>query len=804
MSNPLFLDQGFKPTFQKIAMPVRLSESPEAWQRDIAGEIYKQLPFVGEYAVNVILDRVDAQRGYGFGSAMLSNKTDSPMPDQSEMPTLRIPIVIRDYLMAPLDVFMDGSGVYPLTESRVREKLFRPETMELSTRKPSDKNLSDQLYPPMRSNYGMNSMGGGEMGMGKVANSAEAARRAAIQRSKSEAAANSSHLGSEKCASLLEAIAPTLSENDVDNFVERIVDDKELGMLAARSPVFQKLAMTIAQANPLPVQKTASALVESIRPDVVQFQKLASGDFKVKWANSQAFAPQEGVVSGQEANQMAGGDLSGMQPGATVTLSNEKAQKQSLNEQVTVKVEQFGKYCVQAIDTGSEHCGFVIPVVDFEMQPLELFVFLEPGQGPTGSGQVGTAEVPLEPQMGDPGIKQASKNVRFQRSALADKAVRGAFAGNSTPTKAQLYSVARDGAHQSGRLDAAVAPHFRDPGLGQQEKQIANGVLKGKLGPARNLLNKLAEAPIQQAIWSMQDEIAGKVSELSLEEWTMLGDGQAPQGSGMFISVSGQCCLLPLTIQNGAQGGFMGETAFGEPITVQVVQGLQAVEQMGEGSYGIPADMKWVPLPGKPVMLAKSPLDMENTQEARQMPNQVQIGSTGQGEFSMDGAPLNKVARDQRTFIKTAQAEFLLVAMGVNPFHARELLKQAEAGKLVKCAGRPIVSLASLHNEMTKQASNFLATFPNLRQDLVKEATVIDDADTADKVLSMNFINPENLSTFAKYLPELNDAAQKLAELLLGVRLGIGSVDEGAVERAMKGLEAVIEGLKMLQQKTVA
>jgi hypothetical protein len=86
----------------------------------------------------------------------------------------------------------------------------------------------------------------------------------------------------------------------------------------------------------------------------------------------------------------------------------------------------------------------------------------------------------------------------------------------------------------------------------------------------------------------------------------------------------------------------------------------------------------------------------------------------------------------------------------------------------------------------------------------VKEASAIDDADTTDKVLAMNFINPENIETFAKYLPELDQAAKKLAELLIGVRLGIGSVDEGAVERAMKGLERVIEGLKLLQQKVSA
>lgn len=743
---PLFLDRVHKPTFEKIAMPVRLSESPEAWQRDIAGEIYKQLPFLGEYAVNVILDRVDAQRGYGFGSAMITNRTDSPMTDRTENPTLRIPIVIRDYLMAPMDIFMDGAGVYPLTESRVREKLFRADTFELSTRKPSDKGLVDNLYPPMRSNYGMGTLGGDTMGMGKQANAAEAGRRSAIARMHGEAAANPEMNGIMKGASLIQAIAPTLSEKDADGLVAQITEDMELKVAAARNQAFTKLAMMIAAAPKTDVIKTASALVESIRPTVVQLEKLASGNFRVKWANAQAFAPQQDIVPPAQANQMAGGDISGMKPGATVTVSSEKAQKQSLDEPVYEKVTSFGKYEVQDMNTNTMHIGWVIPVVDLEMHPLELFVFLKPSEGPKGSGET------APPPMSDDG------------------------AGG-------------------------------EPGAPQPDPQTA-------LAMPNAVKTAGVDAPAQSGTWAVQDEIAGNSFGGDPEEAYMAlceaNQGMQPQGSGFFFNSAGKCGLLPMTIQNGAQGpdggqSYQAETMFGEPVTIQMVPGINGVQMMGEGSYGIPADMCWVPLPGEPTFLAKDPLDIENLAEAQGMPNQVQVGSTGQGEFSMEGAPLAKVAMDQKTFIKKAEAEFLLVAMGIDPFDARGILKKAEAGHKVKCAGRPIISLASLHTEMTKKAAADLAEFPyHLRQNLVKEASVIDDADTADKVLSMNFINPENISTFASYLPELDKASQKLAELLLAVRLGVGSVDEGAVERAMKGMETVIEGLKLLQQKATA
>jgi hypothetical protein len=679
MSN-LFLDTETKLQFEKVAMPVRLSESPEAWQRDIAGEIYKQLPFLGDYAVNVIIDRVDAQRGYGFGSAYVTNKTDAPMPNQTELPSVRIPIIIRDYVMSSLDIFMDSSGVYPLTESRVREKLFRTDTFELSTRKPSDKGLVDQLYPPFRTNYGMGSVGSDTMGIGKFAADAEAARKAYILRMHADAAANPAIAGKYAARSLLDEVLPTITEKEASAFVDQILNDEALRVAASTNETFASLAEKIANAGKS-IEKRASAIVDGIRPTVVQFEKLAGSQFKVKWANVGAFMPQEGATTPEGANAMTGMDLSQMQPGNTLTLGTEKAQKSSLLEQNWIQVEQAGGYIVQDMESNQQLSGVIMPVIDFEMQPLELWVF----------------------------------------------ASEGAYA-----VQDQIAGVASD---------EAQSP---------------------------------APVPLQNA-----------------------------QGDGVLVwSNNGKLnCLLPMTIHNAGPGMIQGENVFGEPVNLQVAPGIQAIELMGEGTYGIPDFFQWMPLQN-PLFLAKEPLDVENVGEA-QNPNSVQVGSTGPGEFSMDGAPLAKVADEQKKFIKKADAEFLLVAMGVDPFEAKDALKRAEEGHNVKVAGIPIVPLAVLHRQMAKQASDDLANFPfQWRMNLIKEAAAIDDADTADKILSMNFLNPENIGTFAGYLPDLDAASCKLAEMLVATRLGMGTVDEGAIERSMKALEVVIDGLKLLQQKS--
>ncbi len=684
MSN-LFLDRTHVLKFEKLAMPTKLSDTPDAWQREAAAEVYKQLPYIADYAVNVILERVDAERGFAFGGAHISPKSESPMKEQKELPHAVIPLIIKERMLAPLDVFMDGESVFPLTEERLREKLFRTDTFETSTRKPSDRGMIDQLYPPMRTNYGMGSVAGDAMGIGKTANAAEAGRRQMIASMKADAAANPNQNGLPKEASLIEAIAPTIPDVEADALVGMITEDPAMLMATAKNEAFQKLAKIIAGAPRVSLEKRAGVMVDSIQPTVVQLQKLASGDFRVKWANAGAFAPQEGVVSPDQANSMAGADLASAQPGATVTVGTEKA-KQPTMEGGYKPVADYGTY--KALDAGTNEPiqGWVFPVMDFDMHPLELFVFVGP----------------------------------------------------------QSYAV--------------------------------------------------------------QDEIAG--IRMPDAEPPMITQPQQGDGVLVFQDGAGFKALLPMTIRTMSQGpqGMLieGETLDAEPIMLTGAQ-IEVIQKIDEGHYAVPSTLLWVPL-ANPIHLVKSSEDTENIAAGQASPGAVDLKSTGNGEFHMDGAPLNKVAGTEKSFISTADAEFLLVGMGLDPFTAREKLAEAQkTHRTVKIAGlRSIIPLSDLHRDMVKKAAATLSNFPyHLKRDLIKEAAVLEDGDTTDKVLAMNFLNPENISTFAKYLPDLDEASSKLAEMLVASRLGMGQVDEGAIERAMKNLEEVISGLKLLQHQNM-
>jgi hypothetical protein len=86
---------------------------------------------------------------------------------------------------------------------------------------------------------------------------------------------------------------------------------------------------------------------------------------------------------------------------------------------------------------------------------------------------------------------------------------------------------------------------------------------------------------------------------------------------------------------------------------------------------------------------------------------------------------------------------------------------------------------------------------------LAKEAALLSDALTADKILGLGFLNAENVSAFVDMLPSLEAASSKLAEMLIAVRLGLQDIPEVALERMLAALEDVIRGLRSLQEKEI-
>ena len=130
-------------------------------------------------------------------------------------------------------------------------------------------------------------------------------------------------------------------------------------------------------------------------------------------------------------------------------------------------------------------------------------------------------------------------------------------------------------------------------------------------------------------------------------------------------------------------------------------------------------------------------------------------------------------------------------------------MKVSEARKkgMVKLSNlKTITTLGEQFSQATKVASALAEEMPDLKRDLIKEAAEIADEGTVDNLLALNFINPENLATFVGYMPKLEETSERLAEMLLYSQLGMNELPESAVERSMKNMEEVVQGLKGIAQ----
>jgi hypothetical protein len=223
---------------------------------------------------------------------------------------------------------------------------------------------------------------------------------------------------------------------------------------------------------------------------------------------------------------------------------------------------------------------------------------------------------------------------------------------------------------------------------------------------------------------------------------------------------------------------------------------------MREGEYAIPGDCRWFPVGDAAIVkLMSDPELFAKVAHVKQASKMVTIISDGQ-TWSFRGNGLSKLAHADTTALSGTDAFFLGCVLGMDSQTAvRALAVSGQRGQ-VKIAGcRKICTVNDAMQESRERARDLWKDIPP-RFNLFKEAAALEDATTVDKVLSIGFLNPENISMFVNYLPELDAAVSKLAEILIAVRIGLREVPEIAVKNAMERLDEVTVGLKNLMYRT--
>lgn len=349
MNQPLFLDEHMRfDGEEKIAgMMHRLSDNVDNWQQEIIQEAYKRLPFLSNFEVHVLISQQDEERGFAFGAIQVSPKSAMTVDEASRtgLDKVHIPIVIKEQMLSPLDVFIEGKKYQYLTEARLRAALFRPELFDVVRTKPHDPSLVQDIHPPTRSG----GFGGG------------------------------TKLGADMTAGLplLPQLYGRISQAHANRF-KTAMENPTLKTYVANSSDGVKAAFASAlRLSPSDRAKTAQAVADNTRPTVVQLQKLSNSQVRVKWATGEMFAPQENDVPMSVAQDMMGDeDMTGqLESNGTVTMSPEANVKQTLEAEEIRVADSFGIWSVQEV-TGKTMVGWVFPnllSLSLEVLPLSLF-----------------------------------------------------------------------------------------------------------------------------------------------------------------------------------------------------------------------------------------------------------------------------------------------------------------------------------------------------------------------------------------------------------------------------------------------
>lgn len=277
------------------------------------------------------------------------------------------------------------------------------------------------------------------------------------------------------------------------------------------------------------------------------------------------------------------------------------------------------------------------------------------------------------------------------------------------------------------------------------------------------------------------------------------------RGNGFFYRITRDgtaLAFVPGSVSNQFSDetgeGVIFESVLGDKCRVRLVPGIKSVSKIGSDEYAIPGDVQWLPFDDSALIkLMDSPAEFAKVAKEKTASKLVEIISDGE-TWSFKGFGLHKVAEELKTGLCGADALFLGCAIGMDELTASRALAISGQRGSIKIAGCREVKTVSEAMEESRERSKEMWNQIPTRHLLFKEAASLEDATTVDKVLSIGFLNPENISTFVRYIPEMDLTVCKLAEMLVAVRLGLKNVPEIAVKNAMERLDEVVASLKNL------
>ena len=812
MTQPLFFEPDVQ--FEKTSgSEVMLGEDPNAWPGEIVQELFKTVPYISDFEPQVIMDKTDGERGYAFGHVEVQNKTEiqhgapTDAMQSAGIKNARIPIIIKDRKLQPLDLLVtDGSEILPLTESRLRGAIFRPQAFDITGRGPGDMSMIGQLYPPYRQNYGFG--GGGatmNVGMGKES-SVEPPKDIDSWHSYDNSSLPKGHrlLVHPSIAKEFEALSDTAR---ID-FIKKHSGSKALiGVKHGYTPDYS-----------IEGKGKESADKEALNMSTI-------GSYLKKQTNPQGLASASKSLLGRGAQQVAGGAAAAGQK--TLLAGNIAAQRAtkmaSLLEliQPTLRsrdVEDFFRKISN--DRGLE--AQLVLHAAFTKEAIEAIAGYKPipqqKRAAAMIGQIKPNVVQLRKEAEGYSLKTASHGFWLPETRTMNRGEAVQLLGDKVVLAADTTGAAT---MALGEGAAAGAPEAELEG-DKPELITQFGIYKVQDESGRHLIGYVfpnlidvdgTALPIALFTNGSQMAVQGEIVGINVGGGASLFEGE-PHGMGCFYHVieNGRAeATVPMNIQasvaapeQGEGGAILhGETFDGRPVQISVQPNIEEPMPSPDGDHLIiPDTFSWLPLDkAEDTALVGNPEEYNTEAEAASKLSSVTVRGDG-STFSVSGLPVEKLATDECTFLSLDETLFLLGGLGTDLDYAQIKLGQAVAFSRpidVRVA-HYIKTARDRMNETIVESAKKLAgvQVDHLRADLLKEAAVIPDPVAVDTVLSLGFLNPENLGMFISYLPMIDQSQKKMCELLLSARLGLREIPVPALEKAIRTTEEAIEGLKVL------
>lgn len=190
------------------------------------------------------------------------------------------------------------------------------------------------------------------------------------------------------------------------------------------------------------------------------------------------------------------------------------------------------------------------------------------------------------------------------------------------------------------------------------------------------------------------------------------------------------------------------------------------------------------------------PFDVEGTKGGHG--RSVRVIATGRGTWTLKGDILETLHRDRELQdLSSTECHWILSVLGVALEDAARITALAlDRGECNVSNLRPAKDFVRKGQIGDKSLAELAAIF---RRNLTKEASTFGDPKAVDAMLSLNFVNENNLLQFLDNLPMFRETEEKLAELYLYAAMGLKEhVPEQAVITAMKAVNEVNEGLEHL------